>query len=62
MAVLDPVKLTVVNYPEDKTEEMETEVLPGDDTSKSRITSYNVCYTKLLRKCRYSLAGRAMLS
>jgi len=30
MAVLDPVKLTVVNYPENKTEEMETEVLPGD--------------------------------
>ena len=27
--------------------------LPGDDTGQSRITSYNVCYTKLLRKVTF---------
>ncbi len=34
MAVLDPVKLTVVNYPEGKSEDMETEILPGSSETR----------------------------
>lgn len=36
MAVLDPVKLTVVNYPENETEEMEMDTLPNSDNDIKR--------------------------
>lgn len=36
MAVLDPVELHIVNYPEGKIEKFETEVLPGKDEVKTR--------------------------
>lgn len=45
MAVLDPIKLIITNYPEDKTEELEIENNPGDPSQGSRkITFSRVIY------------------
>lgn len=38
MAVLDPIKLIISNYPENAGEELETENLPGDKVHKRTIT------------------------
>jgi glutaminyl-tRNA synthetase len=40
MAVLDPVKLVITNYPEDKTEEMELVNNPEDEDSGSRMVPF----------------------
>jgi glutaminyl-tRNA synthetase len=52
MAVLDPVKLTIVNYPEGMTESMETEILPGAGENGSRM----IPFTKNLyvERCDFS--------
>ncbi|MFO7810696.1 MAG: glutamine--tRNA ligase/YqeY domain fusion protein [Candidatus Delongbacteria bacterium] len=36
MAVLEPVKLTIINYPENKTEEIEMETFSGQNTTPKR--------------------------
>ena len=41
MVVLDPIKLTITNYPENKTEELETEDNPEKDIIKKRIIPFN---------------------
>ena len=41
MVVIDPVKLTITNYPEDKTEELESEDNPEKDSIKKRIIPFN---------------------
>ena len=41
MVVIDPVKLTVANYPEGKTEELESEDNPEKDSIKKRIIPFN---------------------
>ena len=41
MVVIDPVKLTITNYPEGKTEELESENNPEKDTIKKRIIPFN---------------------
>ena len=41
MVVIDPVKLTITNYPEGKTEELESEDNPEKDSIKKRIIPFN---------------------
>ena len=41
MVVIDPVKLTITNYPEGKTEELESEDNPEKDSIKKRIMPFN---------------------
>ena len=41
MAVLDPVKLTVVNYPENETEDMEMDTLPNTANDVKRKVPFN---------------------
>ena len=41
MAVLDPVKLIITNYPADKTEELEVENNPNDESSGTRKISFS---------------------
>ena len=41
MVVIDPVKLTITNYPEGKTEELESEDNPEKDGIKKRIIPFN---------------------
>ena len=41
MAVLNPLKVVITNYPEDKTEEMETINNPEDDTMGSRTIPFS---------------------
>ena len=41
MVVLDPIKLTITNYPEGKTEELETEDNPEKEIIKKRIIPFN---------------------
>lgn len=41
MAVLDPVKLTVVNYPENETEFMEMDTLPNSENDPKRKVPFN---------------------
>ena len=41
MVVIDPVKLTITNYPEGKTEELESENNPEKDIVKKRIIPFN---------------------
>ena len=41
MVVLDPIKLTITNYPESKTEELETEDNPEKEIIKKRIIPFN---------------------
>jgi glutaminyl-tRNA synthetase len=41
MAVLDPVKLTVVNYPENETEFMEMDTLPNTENDPKRKVPFN---------------------
>jgi glutaminyl-tRNA synthetase len=41
MVVIDPVKLTITNYPEGKTEELESEDNPEKDGVKKRIIPFN---------------------
>ena len=41
MVVIDPVKLTITNYPESKTEQLESEDNPEKDSIKKRIIPFN---------------------
>ena len=41
MVVIDPVKLTIINYPEGKTEELESEDNPEKDIIKKRTMPFN---------------------
>ena len=41
MVVLDPIKLTITNYPENTTEELESEDNPEKDTAEKRIIPFN---------------------
>ncbi len=41
MAVLDPVKLVITNYPEGQTEDLEAENNPEDETAGSRIVPFS---------------------
>lgn len=41
MAVLDPIKLIITNYPEDKTEEFEIENNPNDENAGTRKISFS---------------------
>ena len=41
MVVLDPVKLTITNYPDNKTEELESENNPEKDTADKRTIPFN---------------------
>ena len=41
MVVIDPVKLTITNYPEGKTEKLESEDNPEKDSIKKRIIPFN---------------------
>ena len=41
MAVLRPVKLTITNYPEDKTEEFEVENIPGKPEAGTRTVTFS---------------------
>ena len=41
MVVIDPIKLTITNYPEGKTEELESEDNPEKDSIKKRIIPFN---------------------
>ena len=41
MVVIDPVKLTITNYPEGKTEELESEDNPEKDSIKKKIIPFN---------------------
>jgi glutaminyl-tRNA synthetase len=41
MAVLNPLKVTITNYPEGKTEEMEAINNPGDESAGSRIVPFS---------------------
>ena len=41
MVVLDPVKLTITNYPDNKTEELETEDNPEKNITKKRLIPFN---------------------
>ena len=41
MVVIDPVKLTITNYPDGKTEELESENNPEKDSIKKRIIPFN---------------------
>ena len=41
MVVIDPVKLTITNYPEGKTEELECEDNPEKDRIKKRVIPFN---------------------
>lgn len=41
MAVLDPLKVTITNYPEGQTEEMEAINNPGDESAGSRIVPFS---------------------
>ena len=41
MVVLDPVKLTITNYPDNKSEELESEDNPEKDISKKRTIPFN---------------------
>ena len=41
MAVLNPVKLIITNYPADKTEELEVENNPNDESAGTRKISFS---------------------
>ena len=41
MAVLRPIKLTITNYPEDRSETFEVENIPGDPTAGTRSVSFS---------------------